>query len=254
MFKLLVVFASLVFGVSEFSYPEIDQTVQPVPNWSASFPLIQTNLAPITTQCITNNSWGLSFDDGPSISTRNVLASLAKSNLKATFFVVGSRILQHPDILQEMYLAGHEIAVHTWSHPDLTSVSNGQIIAELLWTMKIIKQVIGVVPRLMRPPFGAVNVNVQQAVAALGMSISFWSQDTLDYTFQSNATNTKLQVLMAFRNWTLSQEQGPISLEHDLADATTLYIDDVISIIQNAHYFIMPVSQCINVCSFTRFY
>jgi peptidoglycan/xylan/chitin deacetylase (PgdA/CDA1 family) len=51
----------------------------------------------------------------------------------------------------------HQIAVHTWSHPYLTTLSNEAIIAELGWTKKVIKDVLGVTPNIMRPPYGDIE-------------------------------------------------------------------------------------------------
>lgn len=54
-------------------------------------------------------------------------------------------------------MAGHQIAVHTWSHPYLTTLTNEQVIAELGWTKKVIKDVTGVTPNMMRPPYGDIE-------------------------------------------------------------------------------------------------
>jgi hypothetical protein len=78
-------------------------------------------------------------------------------SLRATFFVVGSRVTTFPGLLQQEYLAGHQIAVHTWSHPSLTTQSTEQIIAEFGWTRKIIHDVLGVQPSYMRPPYGDIE-------------------------------------------------------------------------------------------------
>ena len=75
--------------------------------------------------------WGISFDDGPSRWTQKLLNYLGTKNILATFFVVGSRVVEHPAVLMEEYMAGHEISVHTWSHHPLTSLTNEQIVAEL---------------------------------------------------------------------------------------------------------------------------
>lgn len=63
--------------------------------------------------------FGASWDDGPSDDTPRLLDELDKENLKATFFVVGSRVLSRPEILQREYMSGHQISVHTWSHNSL---------------------------------------------------------------------------------------------------------------------------------------
>ena len=104
-------------------------------------------------QCIQQSSWALTFDDGPAPSTqRNVLEPLAAKKLKATFFVVGQQVADYPEILKRIHQQGHEIGIHTWSHPHLLRLSNDQIIAEIVWTAKIIKELTGVSPKLFRPP------------------------------------------------------------------------------------------------------
>lgn len=102
-------------------------------------------------------SWGLTYDDGPSLYTPDLLDYLDQENLKSTFFIVGSRAISYPPILQAEYMEGHQIAVHTWAHPALTTLTNEGIIAELGWTKKIIKDVLGVTPNMMRPPFGDIE-------------------------------------------------------------------------------------------------
>ena len=102
-------------------------------------------------------NWGLTYDDGPSFYTSNLLNFLDQEKLKSTFFVVGSRVISFPSILQTQYMGQHQIAVHTWSHPPLTTLTNEQIVAELGWSKKVIKDVLGVTPNMMRPPFGDIE-------------------------------------------------------------------------------------------------
>ena len=72
--------------------------------------------------------------------------------MKATFFVIGSNVLQYPEILIETFKAGHEIGIHTWSHQSLIELTTDQIVSEIMWTIRIIREVIGYTPRLVRPP------------------------------------------------------------------------------------------------------
>lgn len=58
---------------------------------------------------------------------------------------------QFPDLLKRAYEAGHEIAMHTWSHSYMTTLTNEEVVAELKWTEQIIKEVIGVSPKYYRP-------------------------------------------------------------------------------------------------------
>jgi peptidoglycan-N-acetylglucosamine deacetylase len=65
----------------------------------------------------------LTFDDGPSPNdTREILAALAKECTKATFFVVGEMVAEHPEIVKEVAEQGHTIGTHTWSHPNLAKL------------------------------------------------------------------------------------------------------------------------------------
>lgn len=109
------------------------------------------------TTCPNKLTWGLTHDDGPGFYTPNLLDYLDEVNLKTTFFTIGSRILEEPHTLQTEYIGGHQIGVHTWSHPPLTTLTTEQIIAEFGWTKKIIKDLIGVTPLHFRPPYGDIE-------------------------------------------------------------------------------------------------
>lgn len=87
-----------------------------------------------------------------------MLKYLDEKDVKATFFVVGSRVIERPTILVEEYMSGHEISVHTWSHRLLTTLTNEQIVAELGFTREAIKRVLGVTPTTMRPPQGDIGI------------------------------------------------------------------------------------------------
>ena len=74
------------------------------------------------------------FDDGPTNVTSTLLDYLDSVNQKTTFFEIGSQIVQNYQLTQREYASGHQIADHTWSHPDLTTLSPQQVYAELAWT------------------------------------------------------------------------------------------------------------------------
>jgi len=147
-------------------------------------------------------TWGLTYDDGPAFYTSQLLDYLDQQNLKSTFFVVGSRVISFPTTLQTEYMSGHQIGVHTWSHPPLTTLTNDQIIAELGWSKKVIKDVLGVTPNIMRPPYGDVefvvlhsylplrlskNSNRVRAIAtAMGLTPVIWTRVSPTATFDTN--------------------------------------------------------------------
>ncbi|KAF8168252.1 hypothetical protein B0H34DRAFT_645742 [Crassisporium funariophilum] len=212
------------------------------------------------TECPTPMNWGLTYDDGPSFYTSNLLNYLDQQSLKSTFFVVGSRVISFPATLQTQYMGQHQIAVHTWSHPSLTTLSNEEIIAELGWSKKVIKDVLGVTPNMMRPPFGDIEqVDRVRAISiAMGLTPVMWTRisplatfDTDDFNIHGGSTSVQ-QVL---QNWehilgnATSMNSGFIVLEHDLFEqtvevATGYILPDALA--HNPPFTIKPVVQCRN--------
>ena len=136
-------------------------------------------------QCPDKMTWGLTYDDGPALHTGELLSYLDNADLKATFFVVGSRAISYPALLQQEYMAQHQIAVHTWSHPPMTTLTNEQVIAELGWSKKIIKDVLGVTPNFWRPPYGDVDNRVRAIAKAMGLQTSIWTRISPTATFDT---------------------------------------------------------------------
>ncbi|KAJ8474489.1 hypothetical protein ONZ45_g15932 [Pleurotus djamor] len=203
-------------------------------------------------------TWGLTYDDGPANYTSNLLDYLTDQNLKSTFFVVGSRVISYPRTLQLQYMQGHQIAVHTWSHPPLTTLSNDEIIAELGWSKKAIKDVLGVTPNMMRPPYGDIDDRVRAISIAMGLTPILWTRISPTSTFDTgdfniNGGTTSVQEVL--HNWEniVNQAQtlksGFIVLEHDLFQqsvevATGYILPDAIA--RQPQFRIEPVVSCLN--------
>lgn len=126
------------------------------------------------------------------------------------------------------------------------------MLAELVWNMKAIYEVIGVVPKVMRPPYGSTNADLLRVASALGLTVINWTETSMDFSFVGDTENTRKNVLEKFNIWAGKKEKGMISLQHDLFLDTTLYIDKVISIISNAGYNFMTVADCLNVIPITN--
>jgi len=182
------------------------------------------------TECPDKLTWGLSHDDGPSPYTPVLLDYLNEVNLKTTFFVVGSRVLSRPEMLQAEHAAGHQISVHTWSHKPLTTLTNEEIVAELGWTMKVIKDTIGVTPNTFRPPYGDIDDRVRGVAAQMGLTPIIWTQyleanntytnfDTTDWNIPGGQAtgSTALQKFEQILNeYVPKLDTGFIVLQHDL--------------------------------------
>lgn len=124
----------------------------------------------------------LTFDDGPNPTyTSQILDILKKYNVKATFFIMGSRAEANPELLQRMIAEGHVIGNHTWSHPDLRKVQRPKLTEELKRTEDAIEGITGKRTALMRPPYGAVNQENVEGLIDMNYKIINWSVDSVDW-------------------------------------------------------------------------
>ena len=125
----------------------------------------------------------LTFDDGPHPElTPQLLDILRSEGVRATFYVIGRNVQTYPEIARRIVAEGHEIANHTWSHPTLTAISAERLDKEMTSTTEIIQRVTGRRPTNMRPPYGAVNERVRQAMFKNhGLDVIMWSVDPLDW-------------------------------------------------------------------------
>src|SRR5581483_4287474 len=100
----------------------------------------------------------MTFDDGPSATlTPRLLDLLAARHIKATFFVIGENVAEHPEIVARAAREGHEIGNHSWSHPNLGKMSDENVRRQLQQTDDAIKNATGKRPTLMRPPYGSIT-------------------------------------------------------------------------------------------------
>lgn len=152
------------FSFSSSLYPTPGQIPPGSSTWTKSLNVTTASVAPYYLGCQRSNEWALTYDDGPGDQTTTALDDLTLNAIKGTFFVVGSSVLKHPDTLIRAFNEGHEIAIHTWSHPLLTQLTTDQIVAELVWTARLIKDLTGVTPALMRPPYGGVSQSFQHSI------------------------------------------------------------------------------------------
>jgi peptidoglycan/xylan/chitin deacetylase (PgdA/CDA1 family) len=125
----------------------------------------------------------MTFDDGPHATlTPRLLDLLAARHIKATFFVVGQNAAEYPEILKRAAREGHEIANHSWSHPNLGKMSDEAVRRELQKTEDAIASATGLRPTLMRPPYGSITARQKRWIHGdLGYRIILWDVDPLDW-------------------------------------------------------------------------
>ncbi|KAJ3073876.1 chitin deacetylase [Podochytrium sp. JEL0797] len=128
------------------------------------------------------NQWALSFDDGP-VLTDQSMAILKASNVVGTFFLIGSNVVNnqtHAQFVQDLYNAGHQIALHTWTHRQISLQTTDEVISELIFNILSIYNVIGKVPRYFRPPYSAIDDRVRNILLAMGLRPVIWNIESLD--------------------------------------------------------------------------
>ncbi len=106
----------------------------------------------------------LTFDDGPDPRwTPAILDVLRRHQAKATFFVVGSRVVEHPDLVQRIRQDGHEIGVHTFTHADLTTAPAWRRTLELSLSQSALAATAGTTASLLRPPYSGTPAGLSSA-------------------------------------------------------------------------------------------
>jgi len=140
----------------------------------------------------TRRAIALTFDDGPSESTPELLKVLADHNARATFFQCGANVRRLPSVAREIVAAGHELGNHTDSHPMLHFRSAAFIRAELARAQETIGEVTAVLPLWFRPPFGVRWFGLRKAQRDLGLTGVMWSVIGLDWKHSGAAVAERL--------------------------------------------------------------
>lgn len=151
----------------------------------------------------------LTFDDGPSAFTQQVLAILQRYNVQATFFFIGQNIARFPISLQQALAGGNAVGNHTFTHPHLPTLSFAAIYDELGDTQNALLNGAGTFPTIFRPPYGEYDANVLKAASQLGLTMVTWSADASDWDNpQPSAAHIASRILGAAGN-------GAIFLLHE---------------------------------------
>ncbi|MCX4762896.1 polysaccharide deacetylase family protein [Streptomyces sp. NBC_01275] len=124
---------------------------------------------------------GLTFDDGPSATTPNLLNALKQNGLRATMFNEGRYAAANPAQVRAQVAAGMWVGNHSYTHPHLTQQSQAQIDSEISRTQQAIAAAGGGTPKLFRPPYGETNATVKAVEAKYGLTEIIWNVDSQDW-------------------------------------------------------------------------
>ncbi|OCF35058.1 deacetylase [Kwoniella heveanensis CBS 569] len=206
-------------------------------------PTARQNGLQVINSCYNSGQVALTYDDGP-YNYENDIANQF-GDQKATFFLNGNNyvcIYDRVDQVRALHAAGHTLGSHTWSHKDLTTLSEGEIHEELEKVENAFIKILGLKPLYFRPPYGSYNDLVLSVLAQRGYKKVFlWTDDTGDANGES--VQYSQGVIDGVAN---SYPEPKMVLEHSVIDTTaSQVVPYAINRLNNAGYQLVAVDTCL---------
>ncbi|POY36549.1 polysaccharide deacetylase family protein [Solitalea longa] len=185
----------------------------------------------------TSKEIALTFDDGPSEEhTRQIAEFLQQNNIQATFFCIGRRINENEELLKELHKKGHLIGNHSYSHHfwfDLFSTD--KMLDDLNKTDEQVKRIIGLQPKLFRPPYGVINPNLTKAIKKGNYDTVGWNVRSYDTVItDKNKLLAKL---------TTALKPGAVFLLHDTCKITLEVLPEFVKTAKKQGYKFVRVDK-----------
>ena len=175
----------------------------------------------------------LTFDDGPSGFTKEIVSLLKEYNYNATFFILGNKLnIDYKEILQESLKNGNEIGIHGFSHKSFTRLKMSELEDEINKSKKYVYNLTGYTPTLVRPPYGNINNDIRKS--GYGPYI-LWNNDTLDWKLRD--------AKKIFNRLTNSIEENNIILMHDTYLTTYKALELILPYLKENNYKVVTVSK-----------
>lgn len=176
----------------------------------------------------------LTFDDGPSGRfTRTLLDGLAERGVHTTFLLCGYRMEQYPELTERIFLEGHEIGLHGYSHKPMQNMCYAEITQEISKAMVLLPK--GCNATFLRSPGGLYGPCALTAAADQGLSVLHWSVDPHDWATH-NADAIEKEVLRKVRD-------GDVILLHDMSDSSVDASLAIIDELQEQGYRFVTASE-----------
>jgi len=182
----------------------------------------------------------ISFDDGPSSNyTTEILQLLKQDNIKATFFCIGNRIAGNESIIKKIKEEGHIIGNHSYSHHFWFDIfSSRKMLDDLKKMDQETERVIGMLPKLFRPPYGVTNPNLKKAIIKGDYTPVGWSVRSMNTVIR----NEKKLLNKINR----SLKPGAVFLFHDTSKTTVNVLPEFIREVKNKGYHIIPLDKLLH--------
>ena len=203
----------------------------------------QTTTKPsVTPQSDGRKLVALTFDDGPGPYTAKLLDAMKQRGVRATFFVLGSRVNSYPDLIRRMDAEGHVVGNHSDSHKNLTRLSTAQTAAEVEGCSRKVQALIGHGTTVLRCPGGNYNAAVKSYAKNAGLPIIQWSVDTRDW----ESRNVSKILSTAFQSGAYGIRDGAIVLMHDIYSTSVEAAIQIMDRLQAQGYVLVTVPELLN--------
>jgi len=182
----------------------------------------------------------LTFDAGAGVgSTAQLLDVLRDRGVRATFFIAGAYADRYPGVVERMATDGHELANHSYAHPDFRNLSEAQMRSEIRRGTNAIETAAGTrIAPLWRPPFGSRNGQILRVVAEEGFRSIFWTYDSGDWIEGATANG--------IRNTDLTRAvPGAVVVHHVSPLATAQAMPGIVDELRRRGYELVTVSELI---------
>ncbi len=178
----------------------------------------------------------LTFDDGPMPDTARLLRMLRERGVRATFFLVGQMVDEHPELVREELADGHELGDHSWNHANLPTLSAAGVRSQLTRTQDAVRKATGgVAPQVFRPPYGSTNGRVAGIARQFKLPQILWELDPLDWRDRNTATVERRIIHGARR--------GDIVLMHDIHPTTVSAVPTILDRLSKEGFTFVTVSE-----------
>jgi len=203
--------------------------------------------APLYFACTRPNSFAFAIDDGVPELAQQVMQIVREEGIKVTFFTVGAPLLDPgtnlSNVYKEMYSQGHQIALHSFTHPKLESLQVVDVDWEFQQDISAVQSTLGISSKYFRPPFGNEGAHTRERLAKQipGAKVVEWSVDVEDWLWALSATPEKQ--LEAFNRDV--GKGGNLVVMHYLYPSTVGYLKQFIQLAKATGKTLMRVDQCL---------
>ncbi len=181
----------------------------------------------------------LTFDDGPTKYTNQILDFLDSTDTKATFFLLGEQAEKYPDLVLREYNSNHSVCIHSYTHKFFTKISKEEVIEQIEKTKSVIQNTTQSTPLYIRVPYGIIDDSVKETLKEENVENVLWNVDSLDWKFKN-----KDQVVEYIKQNTTGND---IILMHDILQSSVDAAKEIIIYYKNLGYEFVTIDEFLEI-------